>query len=515
MFWIAPLLAVLAESEQAGRQRARLQQLTGRLGLAKARGAVGTNARLDWIEATHGAFVRRQVERFLRSYMRFSGRPRPDWGEQPSLTTELALSGQPLLRVPRGAYYELDFLLPWVAQQLLDDGTGPSPALLCQELLDEGVFDYLEDERPADLMQLSPEGLMDRADAWHERFRSSGEGTVAEPGLAVFRWPDGWRVDRLVTKLQLDDEGRSMSHCVGGYWPQARDGEVTILSARDPEGIPRVTAEVTRDGYVVQVMGVDNGPPPNEAAERIQLVLGQLAQPIPTSIRTPDLLIAWLDTPEEDKAFLDASLLPADQGGRAEWDGLIDQLMDLWGHFQSWTWHAELLYKVTEDNWEELAEEAGIEDVESADELETVLRLNGQDDARDYWEAMRPLLSKLEDVAPDWVVVRDRSSYARDAEVWILRPDDDDADELLATELQVGSDQAGDPWMVAKVAGVPSASSTWNPLQALRGVGTLESAAEIQVELDKRPKVALLVPPEVVLGPIEDHLDYVERSARP
>jgi hypothetical protein len=514
MFWIAPLLAVLAESEQASRQRARLQQLTGRLGLSKARGATGTNARLDWIESTHGLAVRREVERFLRTYISRSADVRPAWGKQPAISIGLVNSGQPMLRVPRGAHHRLDFLLPWVAQQLLvGGGSASSPVVLCQELLDAGVFDYLEDERPADLMQLGPEGLMDRADTWHERFRSSGEGTAAEPGLTVFRWLDGWRVDRLVTKSQLEDEGESMSHCVGGYWPSVRDGSTIILSARDPEGIPRVTAEITSEGHVIQVVGVENSTPPEDAGARIRHVLSPLAKAVPTSILTPDLMIAWLDTPEEDKAFLDANLLPADQDGRAEWDGLIDQLMELWGHFQFWTWHTELRYKVDEDNWEELAEEAGIEDVESADELEAVLLLNEEDDARDYWGAVRPLLSKLEDVAPAWVVEKDRG-YSRDAEVWILRPDDDDADELLATELWVGSDQAGDPSMVAKVS-EDSARSTWNPLQALRGVSTLASSAEIQAELDKTPEVELLAPPSVVLGRVQDHLDYAEGSIQP
>jgi hypothetical protein len=81
------------------------------------------------------------------------------------------------------------------------------------------------------------------ARAWHQAGFSK-EGTYRAPvvpGVPVMVWPDGARLDRLVTKQQLEQEGQSMNHCVGGYWPEARDGDVAIYSYRNPEGVPYAT----------------------------------------------------------------------------------------------------------------------------------------------------------------------------------------------------------------------------------------------------------------------------------
>lgn len=81
-------------------------------------------------------------------------------------------------------------------------------------------------------------------------------------GEVVHRFNDGYTVQKLTTKQQLDAEGRLMQHCVGSYCEKVRLGGSVIYSLRDERKRPHVTIEVdpTND-RVIQVKGKQNAKP--------------------------------------------------------------------------------------------------------------------------------------------------------------------------------------------------------------------------------------------------------------
>lgn len=146
----------------------------------------------------------------------------------------------------------------------------------------EGLLDYLMAARPANLMAMSVGEVASASQRWHQQFYSStGIGTPARSGVVVARWPDGGRIERLVTKKQVEDEGRSMAHCVGGYWPDVRDDKAIIYSYRDPRGVSVATVEVSTarfgDRRVEQVKAQQNDPVEDPAARaRLRYYLAEL-----------------------------------------------------------------------------------------------------------------------------------------------------------------------------------------------------------------------------------------------
>lgn len=157
--------------------------------------------------------------------------------------------------------------------QPLEIRCGAFLSIILSQIIQRGVFDFLEHQRPAGLMSMSIIDVVAASQAWHDSFYSSeGVGTPARPGVVVARWPDGGRIERLVTKSQNEDEGKSMAHCVGGYWAQVRDDESVIYSYRDKDGISKGTVEVVfntvGDPYIEQARGVSNDPVDDIAAIR-------------------------------------------------------------------------------------------------------------------------------------------------------------------------------------------------------------------------------------------------------
>jgi uncharacterized protein YjbI with pentapeptide repeats len=62
-------------------------------------------------------------------------------------------------------------------------------------------------------------------------------------GETVHTESDGWTVQKLTTKEQLDAEGEYLQHCVGSYYDKVNDGRTSIYSLRDLDGFPHVTIE--------------------------------------------------------------------------------------------------------------------------------------------------------------------------------------------------------------------------------------------------------------------------------
>lgn len=125
----------------------------------------------------------------------------------------------------------------------------------------------------------------DAAVAWHmESGRQAELDEQARSGEPIWTDPDGWTVQRLTTRAQLQFEGEQMHHCVGSYFDDVAGGTSQILSLRDPEGGPHGTFEVTyvsddpdpddpMDWYIEQFRGKTNEPIKPEYRRRARAFL--------------------------------------------------------------------------------------------------------------------------------------------------------------------------------------------------------------------------------------------------
>lgn len=116
-----------------------------------------------------------------------------------------------------------------------------------------------------------------------------------ESSTPVYTWPDGWHMD-VVGSQDLALEGKLMGHCVGGYCDEVNRGDSTIVSLRDPKGMPHVTIEFKgdQDDFIDNVFNTGYGE--SEAVHR-QLEIIQIqgkndSRPIPEYQKRVD---EWLD----------------------------------------------------------------------------------------------------------------------------------------------------------------------------------------------------------------------------
>lgn len=138
------------------------------------------------------------------------------------------------------------------------------------------VLDWVEQEHP-DLSRLSFAQAVQAAQAWHRTLgvHTGQTGQARRPvrrqagDREIRRFPDGATIVSLRTRQSLVDEGESLSHCVGGYWPRVRDGQTVIWSYRDANGVPQLTLEVDpHDLSVRQIHGVDDLIPTPDGMEK-------------------------------------------------------------------------------------------------------------------------------------------------------------------------------------------------------------------------------------------------------
>ena len=156
-------------------------------------------------------------------------------------------------------------------------------------LFAQRVGDFARPEHPGFTIRgRDPDRLLGAARAWHDalhrrrraasrgadvpaRWRSCGiAGFFPTPppapvdaGIAAAaREPPPWVIAELLTADDLDDEGRALHHCVGGYAGVAASGRSAIFSLRRRvEGVlrPRVTVEVwPAERRIVQARGQQN-----------------------------------------------------------------------------------------------------------------------------------------------------------------------------------------------------------------------------------------------------------------
>jgi len=109
------------------------------------------------------------------------------------------------------------------------------------------VCDWYDAEHP-DLGKFRTwEGALAAAQEWHDQIPVDPSGALIEQGPIVYRWPDGWTVQELVTRQQFQQEGSSLGHCIGeasSFWDQRVSGLGRFFSLRKPGGRPWLTIHV-------------------------------------------------------------------------------------------------------------------------------------------------------------------------------------------------------------------------------------------------------------------------------
>jgi hypothetical protein len=160
----------------------------------------------------------------------------------------------------------LDFLIPWVARELVKLGK----AVLKNTKREHTEEDDSEHPDWEDYEQAVKE-LLDKAPAialWMKETRvDTGRVDLptaleaiktykfktsnVEQGAVVYRFADDWTAQELRTDTSLTQEGKGMQNCVGGYDKEVLGGHVRIYSIRDEKGLPHVTMELRRPPLAV------------------------------------------------------------------------------------------------------------------------------------------------------------------------------------------------------------------------------------------------------------------------
>lgn len=135
------------------------------------------------------------------------------------------------------------------------------------------IKDWYNDIQP-ELASYSAEQAIAASDEWHKMMAEKGEGKYYEPtksGLVVYgpkwrkeKW-NGWTVQEIRSKNDLEVEGNRMSHCIAAYYDDVEKGNARIYSLRDPTNNPKVTIQTNGKGDgVQQIEGFANRTPDEE-----------------------------------------------------------------------------------------------------------------------------------------------------------------------------------------------------------------------------------------------------------
>lgn len=187
-----------------------------------------------------------------------------------------------------------DFVIPWFAKEFAREikereGRGRFVGSLTEtqwtsrfaEMRDElerhgTVIAQWAQAEHVDIMRLGYDEVVERAGAW---FREHKEERDVPQGEVVYKFKDGYTIQKLTAPEQLKLEGDVMGHCVGSYCEAVSTGRSVIYSLRDKKGRPHVTiewqplstSELSRlsatefeervPGKFVQIHGKQNEPP--------------------------------------------------------------------------------------------------------------------------------------------------------------------------------------------------------------------------------------------------------------
>lgn len=185
---------------------------------------------------------------------------RPDkWKETP--VGQQTLEG---LKSILAWYPKLDPLAPWIwreakkgrlsiGQNGASHYTAPEGV---QRMINLDTWSHLGDwyqsnsptRRGVDIMQKTLTDVQGLVQEWDEELASKEVEAQADNGYVVYEYPNGWTMRELGPQ-DLDYEGDSMGHCVGGqgYQNAVENGETAIYSLRDQKNVPHATIEINKD----------------------------------------------------------------------------------------------------------------------------------------------------------------------------------------------------------------------------------------------------------------------------
>jgi hypothetical protein len=101
-----------------------------------------------------------------------------------------------------------------------------------------------------------------RARAWHAaalavQVSEMERMTGLQAGTKLGDLKKGWTLIQLTSRAALKAEGATLHHCVGSYWAEVSNGQLSIYSLRK-DGVPKVTFSVRPDGSIEQAKGPHN-----------------------------------------------------------------------------------------------------------------------------------------------------------------------------------------------------------------------------------------------------------------
>lgn len=205
----------------------------------------------------------------------------------PWVATQLAKEAKEVARKPRGSSLNMDDY-----QELLVDLRAKGTLLA----------NWFVATRP-DLTKTSASDALDLAEAWsEEREREEAEAAKLSQtqGEIVYKFKDGYTIQKLTTKPQLDAEGDVMQHCVGGYCDAVKHGRAVIYSLRDTKGRPHVTIEYDPDSkFVKQIKGKQNDEPAPKYKAYVDEFVATLPKMAAHIQEIYDYLIAHTEVEEE------------------------------------------------------------------------------------------------------------------------------------------------------------------------------------------------------------------------
>lgn len=95
----------------------------------------------------------------------------------------------------------------------------------------------------------------DEFDNWYQGWKNENRASLAA-GETVYKFDDGYTIQKLKTPENLQYEGDEMGHCVGDYSQPVEAGDTAIYSLRDPKGKPKVTMEIEAQYGEPDAMGI-------------------------------------------------------------------------------------------------------------------------------------------------------------------------------------------------------------------------------------------------------------------
>jgi hypothetical protein len=138
-------------------------------------------------------------------------------------------------------------------------------------------LDRVDEIQDVDLLQGIHTGVEAAFTAAATRFGEAWEAKARSDRRVLHELPPSWRLHKksmkaLLTPEELCQEGRDMSHCVGGYVQSTESGQSFCLSLRIKVGkkVFCSTAELLPNGHVLQHRGVKNGEAPKVCERLLQ-----------------------------------------------------------------------------------------------------------------------------------------------------------------------------------------------------------------------------------------------------